>query len=168
MTATATATGTPPSAPASSPAALTTGLDESVRTIIALAIALGGLTVIIGAWALRPVSDAEAVSSVMTGLMGGVLGYYFGASGKAKSDSTADKATAKADATTRDAAARSDRAKAAAMGAATKIAEARGKLKVVGASGGGVQIRAETATRNTAEEAAMADLDDAIAQLAQV
>lgn len=133
----------------------TTPLDDTVRTIVALAIVFVGLIVIVGAWALRSASDAEALSSVMTGLMGGVLGYYFGASGKAKSDADADKAKASEKATT-----------TRAGNALAKLAEAKGKLKVTGTHTGGVVIREKVSgAPKDPIDAAIHDLEEATSAL---
>jgi len=56
-------------------------MDDYVRSIIGIGIAFGGLGTIIAAWAFRSVADAQAISTGMTALVGGVLGYYFGAKG---------------------------------------------------------------------------------------
>lgn len=94
------------------------GLDDYVRTVIACTIVFGGLITIIAVWAYRPVTDAQAFSTVITGLIGGVLGYYFGASGKQKSDSTAQAATTKV-----------ETMQTAVRKAHARVAEAKGRLK---------------------------------------
>jgi hypothetical protein len=136
-----------------------TPLDDAVRTIIALVVGVGGAALIIAFWVYRSSTDAQAVSSVMTGLMGGVLGYYFGASQKSKSDVAADTANAKA-----------DKAKTAAGKALAKVAEAKGKLKVIaGGAGGGLKVRsAPPGGSATPEDDALADLEQAASHLAEL
>jgi hypothetical protein len=70
--------------------------DDFVRTIIALGVTIIGLVALVSFWVFRPVTDAQAFSTVVVGLMGTVLGYYFGANGKQASDIAAQTATAKA------------------------------------------------------------------------
>ena len=151
MSTTNAAPGAPPAAPADVPAAGFTGLDEYVRTIIALAIGLGGMAIIIAFWALRPVSEAEALSSVMTGLMGSVLGYYFGAHGKAKSDKAADDARSSA------AAIEKTRNKVLAQ-----VSSATAKLMVTGTPAGGTQLRPQAAGQKTPIDDAISDLNAAL------
>jgi hypothetical protein len=61
-----------------------------------LAVTVIGLVALVSFWIFRPVADAQAFSTVVVGLMGTVLGYYFGANGKQASDVAAQTATAKA------------------------------------------------------------------------
>jgi len=69
--------------------------DDYVRTAIALTVTVIGLVALVSFWIFRPVADAQAFSTVVVGLMGTVLGYYFGANGKQASDAAAQTATAK-------------------------------------------------------------------------
>jgi len=68
-------------------------LDEYVRTIVAGLVVFIGVPAILVFWIYRPVADAQAFSTVMTGILGVVLGYYFGSHGKATSDASAKDAT---------------------------------------------------------------------------
>lgn len=109
-------------------------MDDYVRTIIAFAIVFSGLVTIIAIWVYRPIADAQAFSTVMTGLIGGVLGYYFGASGKQKSDSNAQTASEKV-----------ERIQSAARKAQARVAEAKGRLKAERAMQGRPSVTAAAA-----------------------
>lgn len=56
-------------------------LGEIVRAILALTIVLGGFVFIWVAWGTRSLDDARGIATLMAGLMGAVMGYYFGARG---------------------------------------------------------------------------------------
>src|SRR5208337_4587590 len=89
------------------------------------------------------VTDAQAFSTVVTGLMGTVLGYYFGANGKQASDVAAQTATAKATATT-----------AQAQKAHIRVTEVRARLQ---AQKGPMTSRAVAAEAPGSPETGVAD-----------
>ena len=91
-------------------------LDDYVRTAVAGLIVFIGVPAILVFWIYRPVADAQAFSTVMTGVLGVVLGYYFGAQGKSTSDASAKEATEKL-----------SRAKTKAGSANRKLGEALGR-----------------------------------------
>lgn len=78
------------------------GLDDWTRTVLAYLVGFGGLAFIVVAWALvawghLTSTEAATIMSAIIGLMGIVLGYYFGSNGKDKADQAAADATSKTD-----------------------------------------------------------------------
>lgn len=93
---------------------------DAVRSILAYLVVPPGLFLIALMFAFRPATDAEHVAAILVGLIGGVLGYYFGSRGvdqfqkiadeksqaKEVAKETAEDAIDKANAARRDAEAR--------------------------------------------------------------
>ena len=144
-------------------------MDEWTRTIIAGVIVIVGLGIIVWGWAFFNSTNAGTITTAMTGMIGVVLGYYFGSSGKDKADKAAADATTKADKATKDSVDESTRKKALAAQAIAKVARTQGRFQVVGPPGGVPQARIrKEGPPATPEEAAVSDLQDAVDQLIQV
>ncbi len=65
---------------------------EAVRGAIAIYIVFVGIAVIIWAWYLRGVAEAESVAAILAGIIGIVMGYYFGRHGVDRAQTLAEEA----------------------------------------------------------------------------
>ena len=68
---------------------LLSSLAEWVRSALAIFVVFFGLAIIAYAWGLRGISDAKELSAVLLGMVGIVLGYYFGSKGVDKAQDIA-------------------------------------------------------------------------------
>ncbi len=67
-------------------------LSEVVRSYIAIFVVTFGLLFLLIAWAARGIEDAERVATIIAGILGLVIGYYFGKEGVDKAREDAEKA----------------------------------------------------------------------------
>ncbi len=69
---------------------------EQVREWLALFVVLFGLTAIVVGWFALGISETERAAAILLGVIGTVLGYYFGQRGTTRAQDMADEATRRA------------------------------------------------------------------------
>lgn len=67
-------------------------LAEVVRSYIAIFVVTFSLLFILIAWAVRGIGDAERIATFLAGILGLVIGYYFGKEGVDQARAEAEKA----------------------------------------------------------------------------